>query len=124
VDNPRQHIGKFVCYDGESGSCWAKISDVVKINLVTGQEEVFIVKDRVWSYHGRIMRKSEPTVVVCKNIKETDIFGGEVDDALAEVLFQTVLASDGTTAMELGGNDLVRMLDEHLNKKEEKDVHS
>lgn len=117
MENPREHIGKFICYDVEYGACWAKITDVRKINMVSGEEEVFIVEDRISRNGESISRHKDPTIVLCREVDDSEIFGGEIDDELAEKLFEVILTSGNErTALELGGKDLVEMLDEYLKK--------
>jgi hypothetical protein len=72
----KRNIGKFVCYgDKEGGFCFGRIEDVCVINTQSGEQEAFILTNRITSSQGGVLiNHSGRTILRASAIDEKDIY--------------------------------------------------
>jgi hypothetical protein len=119
-EDPKTHIGKYVCYNAvDGGMCWGRIKAVCKINTMSGEKPAFILDGRVVGYlkakSGLTIKMMKPGCTLPYGTKAMNQNNGQTSDDL-EIEVRRI---KGDTLLRLDVIDIQRdiiTIDEALSK--------
>ena len=101
--NKKEYIGKYIAFDGPTGSVWAKVTGVCESNSVEGYIDNFIVEERRYSCGDKVGRIGGRSLLKCDLINESDVFDlDNISEDEIDKLFLGVLSSENKNLSAIG----------------------
>ena len=102
--NKKEYIGKYIAFDGPTGSVWARVTGIFEANSIEGYIDNFILEDRRYCCGSKIGRVGGKSLLKCGLINESNVFDlDNISEEDIDKLFLGVLSSGGSnlSAVEL-----------------------
>ncbi len=117
--NKEECIGKYIVFDGPTGSICAKVTGTFEANSIEGYVDNFILEDRRFCSGGKVGKVKGRSLLKCDLIDESSIFDLEdISEEEIDKLFLGVLSSGGKDS-RLSAVELIpaEMIKEILKKR-------
>jgi len=118
--NKEEYIGRYIAYNGPSGSVWAKVTGTFETNSIEGYVDNFILEDRRVCHGDRVERIGGRSLLKCDLINERNVFdvNNISEEDIDKLFLRLLLYSSEKNESNLSAMELipVEMMKEILNK--------